>query len=189
MKVGTFVLTFTGLAAVVGALAIADHFSAPVSSSPRSPADALREPPPGSSSTSRPGASVTARTPGAPSVTSPVPDPARDASGMPAPPVSRGGPVEAPYTPATLHDRVALLARQIESGDTRGAAELANLLGECAGAPHRLGVWGGCGTRGTDCEPTAQVQRYREIAESCRNVPYDLIQRRQEFRDLATRGN
>lgn len=187
MRLGTFLLAVAALAAFLAALAVADRVFSPIP-----PGVGLADgkerpdvsaPVPGASRGPTPPTSPPAGTQNPPGITQ---APLGSAPAAPPAPPFAPVPVDVPYTHATLHDRVATLARQVDSGDTRGAAELARLLDECAGAPHRMAIWGGCGTRGRECE--AQATRYREILESCRNVPYDLVERRQQFRDLAARG-
>jgi hypothetical protein len=102
---------------------------------------------------------------------------------------AEAGP-ELAYAPATLPDRIATLARQVDSGSGGDPYELFSMLNECALAPHRLAMSPGCGTAG-DCGPSQQrLARYQETFAACNRLPPDLIGRRQQYLDLAaSRGD
>ena len=169
LRGGAFVTGWVAMAAMLGALALADTLFPPAFEgavgNTEAPAPAALGP----------GAAGTASLPRPD--TRPPPEPS---AVTPA-----AQPVQATAPAPDLPFRIAALARQVEAGEARAAGELAALLDECAAAPHLMAVWA-CDTAGAECEAqNARAARYGEIAHACRSVPYEVREKRQQYRDLA----
>ena len=96
-----------------------------------------------------------------------------------------GIPPHLMFAPTSLADRVAALARQVDSGSGGEPYELYSLLNECAVTPQRLALSTGC-VSGGDCGPPQQrLERYQQTLAACQQVPADMVARRQQYLDLA----
>jgi hypothetical protein len=90
-----------------------------------------------------------------------------------------------PFTPENLPERVRQLVRQGNALAPGQAYELFSLLNECAVAPQRLAISAGC-VSGGDCAPPPQrMARYQDTIAACREIPADLVARRNQYLDMA----
>jgi len=118
--------------------------------------------------------------PDAPAETAPVPGAAGQAAA-----VLQDAGVPVPFTPRELPERVRQLLRQGNALAPSQAYELFSLLNECAVAPQRLAISSGC-VSGGDCTPSPQrTARYQDTITACRDIPVDLVARRNQYLDMA----
>lgn len=119
-----------------------------------------------------------------------------DAPPATAQPMAPGAPAQAaavlqdvgvpvPFSPQELPERVRQLLRQANALAPGQAYELFSLLNECAVAPQRLAISTGC-VSGGDCAPSPQrLARYQDTITACRDIPADLVARRNQYLDMA----